>query len=586
MKRKKSSASVFVCVVVAFGLLLYALITFTVVRLKIKENLVSYFHEEVVDEMNVLASEIDATMKSLEDAAYEFKLDFEYTCKNFGFSNGALELLQENAINIKKIDTVVVFDRNGRQISDEKYGTAPKSDLVEKALAGSSPKNYVYMNGGFYSIMAFPLKEDGKITRAAVMKKKCLSDEILKKFFKYSECEATVFDGDTRLYTTLPNMRGSKIDDISIIEKVKNGEKLTVLAKIDGIEYLSYYSPFYDLDGNFLTTLFVAKKLEISSEIIKNITAVLGIVLFTVAVGILVCLVFVIYLKMLNPLLKSTKAIENLSSGNADLTFRIPVKGNDEFARLASGVNTFIELLQGIIIKVKTASKEVNEGADQISASSQSISSGASEQAASSEEMSATMEQMASNIAQNAANARKTGELAEKTSLESDETGNAVNKAVEAVTKIADKIQVIEAIAGQTNLLALNAAIEAARAGEAGKGFAVVAGEVRKLAERCQEAAGEITDLSTETLETARDASEKINNVVPSIQETSELIEEIAAASSEQDKGAQQISQAIIQLDTVVQQNASSSEQLAAMSEELSANAKNLVQTVSIFKTE
>ncbi len=256
----------------------------------------------------------------------------------------------------------------------------------------------------------------------------------------------------------------------------------------------------------------------------------------------------------------------------------------DEIGQMGKAMLNTADKLSEIISHCMYISKQVSDGAGQISSTSQQVSSGAASQAASTEEISSTMEQMASNIRQNADNAQKTGSIAKKTSEDGERASSIVQESVTNVKEIASKIEVIESIATQTNLLALNAAIEAARAGEAGKGFAVVASEIRKLAERSSTAAGEINETSVKTVSSSEEAGQIVNQIVPSIDETATLVEEIVAASREQDSGAQQISKAVVQLDTVVQQNAAASEQLAAMAEELSTNAGTLVNTIKFFR--
>jgi methyl-accepting chemotaxis protein len=268
-----------------------------------------------------------------------------------------------------------------------------------------------------------------------------------------------------------------------------------------------------------------------------------------------------------------------------DLTQRITQNYQGLFAKVKDSVNTTSENLTHVVNDVRRAANALTGAANQVSTTAQSLSQAAIEQAASVDQASLQIHAMSASINQNSDNAKITDSMASKTTHEAGEGGAAVSQTVLAMKQIAVKISIVDDIAYQTNLLALNAAIEAARAGEHGKGFAVVAAEVRKLAERSQEAAKEIGELAINSVTTAEFAGQLLGEIVPSIQKTSELVQEIAVASRGQSESVKHIDAAMDQLGRATQQNTTASEELASTSEELANQAGQLQRSIAFFKT-
>jgi len=232
--------------------------------------------------------------------------------------------------------------------------------------------------------------------------------------------------------------------------------------------------------------------------------------------------------------------------------------------------------------------------ASQISSSSQTLAQGASEQAATLEETSGSMEEITSSTRKNAERSRSASELMTSVDQQVTEGNLALDQMLASMQdikassgKISKIIKVIEEIAFQTNILALNAAVEAARAGEAGMGFAVVADEVRNLAQRSALAAKDTAALIEESMAKSNQGDDKLQHVAETLRaiagnaaQVKLLVAEVSLDSQEQQRGIGQIGKAIAQVGQVTQTAAASAEEGASASEQLSAQAQVLHDTV------
>ena len=443
------------------------------------------------------------------------------------------------------------------------------------------------------------------------------ADALVDSLSRVCGGKVTIFNGDTRVATTVKNAQGAravgtKASDAIIDNVITQGKFFVGEAMVMGEQHYAAYQPIKDVTGKTIGMLFVGVGVAEMNDML------MGLILSSTALAIVVILIICAVVsnffigKMTGQLNSVVDAMQKISGGNLQIK-DLEVKSRDEIGTLSANVNEMKAKLKKLLTniahcseKVAASSEELTAGAQEtsesinlVAQSMEGMTSGTAEQ----EEMIKTLEEKIQIMRGKMDDLRETSKEMEK--IAQDSANNAsvgkekVNAAIEVMKNIAEQVsssakvvgelgkrqivETISGIAGQTNLLALNAAIEAARAGEHGKGFAVVAEEVRKLAEQSSSAADNISKLiatiqrdTTSAVESIEQGNASVREGTQSVAETGEAFRDIEIQASKLNTNVNKSLDDIVAVDTSNKEILSAVERVKKIADKASENAGSI----------
>lgn len=426
------------------------------------------------------------------------------------------------------------------------------------------------------------------------------------------EIDLTVFEGRTRVESSIPNSVNTDASEEVIKRVIEGTEKSAFFRSVDvhGETYCGYYQKVDGTNRTLFAGTPIASIRAEQKELLSTLTLTV-----VIASLIIIPTTIIISLRIGKRLGKTQESVNVLASNDLSTEFPTYSDTKDESCRISNNLEHLRVSLRSVIAGIKEQSNKldldteefkatfadinstvasINQAIDDIAQSTAYIANDTLEMMGGVQDMNISIDVVSKETSTLTTCVNEMNKVSglvlnlvnniivlnKETFTAIEDANDKTRRTNESVSAIQQAVTMIQDIADQTELLALNASIEAAHAGDAGKGFAVVANEIRNLADGSAKGANDIERILKELLTNSEHAMSNMQDVINKSRKQTEDLEETGAMFEKLQLSIKDVSVSSDSIDDQIKVINTSKDAIAERVEGLSAVAEETAAAV------
>ncbi|MBR3664068.1 MAG: cache domain-containing protein [Desulfovibrio sp.] len=522
-----------------------------------------------------------------------------------------------------------------RASSDKKGDSIATNALVSVAMRGQVKADLVQMKNNGLSIgCATPVVQDGKILGTILFGEGFRTHAFVDGLKKSTGLEVTVFEGDTRVSTTIQNngqrATGTRVNNPDVVSSVLNsGGTYLQTASIFGNAYKTMYWPLKNQEGGTIGMFFIGTSMEKMEATIGDI--VFACLVATAIIAAILSLLGAFFFRsMVLPLKQTVNYAKEVSEGNLDASLVARVRRDEvgdligalrhmietlkakiseahaametaeektkhaeeatrqakEAARKAElakteGMHAAANQLEGMINALSAAANELSAQIEESDKVASESSSRLAEAATAMNEMNATVQEVAHNASSAASVSAETRQNAEKGQRILDDALDSINQVQKVSLELQDDMGQLH---GHTQSISqiMNVITDIAdQTNLLALNAAIEAARAGEAGRGFAVVADEVRKLAEKTMASTNDVSKAISAIQSSAQKSVDKMGEALAAVDQATSLAKQSGEALQQIVGNVEETADQVRAIATAAEEQSAASEEINQSVT-----